>query len=214
MDIILLERVEKLGTIGDIVTVKDGYARNFLIPQNKALRANNENKKKFEKQKAEIEKVNAELRADAEKRAKNVDDYSATIIRQASDDSRLYGSVTARDIAKALADADKEITHKSIRLNDAIKNTGIYRIQVYLHPEVSVWVKINIARTESEAEQALKGGEEAKTPEEVARDHDGDEQPQLDVAADEADAETELPAEEAKAETGDAEAEEKDASAA
>lgn len=156
MDIILLEKVEKLGNVGEIVSVKNGFARNYLIPQNKALRATAANKVEFEARKADLVKENDAKRKEAEKAAKGIDGKVLTVIRQAGDDGRLYGSVKARDIAKAAEDEKLAIEARTINLSDPIKYVGSYDIKVRLHPEVVVDVKVNIGRTEEEANDILK----------------------------------------------------------
>lgn len=166
MEIILIERMPNLGNIGDKVKVKDGYARNYLIPQKKALRATKSNVAYFEAKRAEIEARNAEQRSEAEKAAKGLDNAKVVLIRQASDDGRLYGSVSARDIAQALADKKHAVERKHVELNTVIKEIGIYPVKVVLHPEVVVDVKVNVARSESEAEAAEK---EATAPKKKAK---------------------------------------------
>lgn len=158
MEVILLERVAKLGNIGDVVDVKNGYARNFLIPHNKALRANDANKAIFEAKKADLEAQNKERKKDAEKAAKKIEGLNVVLIRQASEDGRLFGSVSARDIAKEIQATDESVSHQQIQLNSAIKTIGIYPTKVQLHPEVACTVKVNVARSETEAQEALKAG--------------------------------------------------------
>lgn len=158
MDIILLERVEKLGGIGDVVTVKDGYARNFLLPNKKALRANEANKKVFEANRARIESDNADKRGEAEKLSTNVEGKQVVLIRQASNSGQLYGSVTVRDISDALAALGVEGVNKSmIVLEKPIKSLGLFDVKVVLHPEVSVAVEANVARSPEEAELQKDG---------------------------------------------------------
>ena len=157
MDIILLERVEKLGHIGDVVTVKDGYARNFLLPNKKALRANEGNRKLFESQRAEIESKNAGRRDEASKQAGSVDGKTAVLIRAASNAGQLYGSVSVRDIVDALVAEGAPVTKAMIVLERPIKAIGIYDVRVSLHPEVAVTVKVNVARSPDEAELQAKG---------------------------------------------------------
>lgn len=156
MEIILIERMSNLGNIGDKVKVKDGYARNYLLPQKKALRATKSNLAYFEAKRAEIEARNAESRAAAEKVAKGLDKVSVVLIRQASDDGRLYGSVTSRDVAVALQEKKHAVERKHIELGAVIKEVGIYPVKVVLHPEVVVEVKVNVARSVSEAEVAAR----------------------------------------------------------
>jgi large subunit ribosomal protein L9 len=158
MDIILLERVEKLGAIGDVVTVKDGYARNFLLPNKKALRANDANRKVFEANRARIVEENANRRGEAEIASKDVDGRSVVLIRASSNSGQLYGSVSVRDIVEALnADGAKVVTKNMIVLPHPIKTVGIFDVRVSLHPEVAVSVKVNVARSPDEAEQQAAG---------------------------------------------------------
>ena len=146
MDVILLERIARLGAVGDVVKVKNGFARNFLFPQKKALRATDENKKVFESRRAVLEKQNAESRAAAEKIAATMNNLSVSIIRQAAEDGKLYGSVAARDIEVALAEAGHKVERRYIDLTTAIKSLGVYEATVNLHPEVHVTVKVQVAR--------------------------------------------------------------------
>jgi large subunit ribosomal protein L9 len=157
MDVILLERVEKLGAIGDVVKVKDGYARNFLLPNKKALRSNEANRKVFESNRARIESDNASRRADAETEAKSFKDTSVTLIRQASNTGQLYGSVAVRDLIEALVADGHKVGKSAIVLNKPIKAIGLYEVKVALHPEVSVTVKVNVARSPEEAEMQASG---------------------------------------------------------
>ncbi len=158
MDVILLERVEKLGGMGDIVAVKNGYARNFLLPQKKALRATEENKARFEREREALEKLNGDRRDAAQSASTRLDGESIILIRQASDMLQLYGSVNARDIAEAMADLGSEIKRQQVRLDHPIKSLGIHDVQVALHPEVIVTVKVNVARSPEEAEIQAAGG--------------------------------------------------------
>jgi large subunit ribosomal protein L9 len=157
MDVILLERVEKLGAIGDVVTVKNGYARNFLLPNKKALRANAANKKVFEASRAQIEADNAKRREVAQGDAKGIDGKTITLIRQASNVGQLYGSVSARDLAEALDADGAKLTKSQIVLNKPIKSIGLHEVKVVLHAEVSVTVKVNVARSPEEADLQAKG---------------------------------------------------------
>jgi len=157
MDVILLERVEKLGAIGDVVTVKDGFARNFLLPNKKALRANEANRKVFESNRARIEADNASRRSDAEKEAGSFKDASVTLIRQASNTGQLYGSVAVRDLLEALEADGHKLTRSQVVLDKPIKAIGLYQVKVALHPEVSVVVKVNVARSPEEAEMQASG---------------------------------------------------------
>lgn len=158
MDIILLERIEKLGGLGEIVRVKSGYARNFLLPQKKALRATEENKERFERERDALEKINDERRDSAHSSAEQLEGKDFVLIRQASDTLQLYGSVTARDIADAIIAAGVEITRQQVRLDRPIKTLGIFEVRVAIHPEVIVTVKANVARSEEEAEIQAQGG--------------------------------------------------------
>ena len=157
MDVILLERVEKLGAIGDVVKVKDGFARNFLLPRKKALRANEANRKVFESNRARIEADNASRRTDAEKDAGSFKDATVTLIRQASNTGQLYGSVAVRDLVDALVADGRKVTKAQVVLDKPIKAIGVYEVKVALHPEVSVPVKVNVARSPEEAEMQAQG---------------------------------------------------------
>jgi large subunit ribosomal protein L9 len=177
MEVILLERVEKLGQIGDVVTVKNGFARNYLLPNKKALRANESNRKVFEANRAKIEADNAERRTDAEKASKDVEGKTVQLIRQASNTGQLYGSVSARDIVDALEAAGSKVTKSQIVLDRPIKAIGMHDVKVALHPEVSVNVRVNVARSPEEADLQAQGidvlaqmfeDEAAPTPEELA----------------------------------------------
>lgn len=151
MQIILLERVEKLGQMGDVVRVKDGYARNYLLPQKKALRATEDNRAAFENQKAQLEATNLERRTEAEAVAEKLDGLKCVILRQASEGGQLYGSVNSRDIAQAVTEAGFTVDRKQIQLTATIKTIAIHSVRVSLHPEVSVGVSVNVARSEAEA---------------------------------------------------------------
>ncbi|MFW2351422.1 50S ribosomal protein L9 [Qipengyuania sp.] len=157
MDIILLQRIEKLGSIGDVVTVKDGYARNFLLPQKKALRANEANKKVFEANRDRLEKENAERRSDAEKAGEKVQGVEIVLIRASSNTGQLYGSVNVRDIAASLAEKGHDIDKKQVIMGDPIKTIGMHEVRIDLHPEVSVTIKANVARSDDEAELQSQG---------------------------------------------------------
>jgi len=157
MEVILLERVEKLGAIGDVVKVKDGFARNYLLPRKKALRANDNNRKLFEANRARIEEDNASRRGDAEKAAKGVDGKTVQLIRQASNTGQLYGSVSARDIVEALDAEGAHVTKSQVVLDRPIKALGIHDVKIALHPEVSVTVKVNVARSPEEADLQAQG---------------------------------------------------------
>ena len=157
MDIILLERVGGLGSIGDVVTVKDGYARNFLLPQKKALRANEANKKVFEANREKLEAENAERRTDAQKQGEKVEGTEIVLIRAASNAGQLYGSVNVRDVAAGLTDKGLDIDKNQVIMGAPIKTIGMFDVTVRLHPEVEVTVKANVARSEDEAELQSQG---------------------------------------------------------
>ncbi len=157
MDIILLERVEKLGAIGDVVTVKDGYARNFLLPNKKALRANDANRKVFEANRARIESDNASRRDEAQKASGSVEGKQIVLIRAASQTGQLYGSVSVKDIVDGLNAQDAKVAKSMIVLERPIKTLGVFDVKVVLHPEVSVSVQVNVARSDDEAELQKDG---------------------------------------------------------
>ena len=157
MEVILLERIEKLGQMGDVVRVRPGFARNFLLPQKKALRANETNRKAFEARRAEIEARNAETRASAEKSSKTIDGLSYVLIRQAGEAGQLYGSVSSRDIADEIVKSGAKIDRSAVVLDKPIKTIGLYDVRVRLHAEVSVSVKVNVARSQDEAERQARG---------------------------------------------------------
>ena len=157
MDVILLERVEKLGAIGDVVKVKDGFARNYLLPRKKALRANEANRKVFEANRARIESENASRRSDAQAEARGFENASVTLIRQASNTGQLYGSVAVRDLVDALNADGHKVAKSAVVLDRPIKAIGLYEVKVALHPEVSVTVKVNVARSPEEAEMQAQG---------------------------------------------------------
>ena len=158
MQIILLERIEKLGQMGDLVNVKTGFARNFLIPQGKALRVNKANMERFESERAQREANNLELRKDAEKEAEKMQDLAVSMVRAASEMGQLFGSVTSRDIAEAVTEAGFTITRNHVIMDRSIKTLGLTETRIRLHPEVSVTVVVNIARSLAEAETQLKTG--------------------------------------------------------
>ena len=157
MQVILLERVGSLGSMGDEVTVKSGFARNYLLPQEKALRANDANRARFEAQREILEKRNAERRDEAASSADGVDGETFIMIRQAGETGQLYGSVTSRDIAEAVTTDALKVVRSMIVLNDPIKSLGLHEIEIKLHPEVTITVTVNIARTEDEAERQAQG---------------------------------------------------------
>jgi large subunit ribosomal protein L9 len=157
MEVILLERVEKLGQIGDVVTVKTGFARNFLLPNKKALRSNAANLKLFESNKAKIVADNETKRGEAETAAKTIDGTTVTLIRQASNTGQLYGSVAVRDIVEALEAEGRHVTKSQVVLDKPIKAIGVYEVRAQLHPEVAVTVKVNVARSPEEADLQSQG---------------------------------------------------------
>jgi large subunit ribosomal protein L9 len=157
MEIILLERIEKLGSIGDVVTVKDGFARNYLLPNKKALRANDANRKVFEANRERLEAENAERRTAAAKAGEKVDGAEITLIRASSNSGQLYGSVNVRDIADALKAQGHDVNKSQIVLERPIKTIGMFDVKVALHPEVHVTVKANVARSDDEAELQRQG---------------------------------------------------------
>lgn len=157
MDVILLERVGKLGEMGEVVRVKPGYARNYLLPRKKALRATKENRDYFESQRTELEAANAARRGDAEGLAAGVEGAVVVIVRQASDSGQLYGSVRPRDIADALNQQGSSVSREQVRLEAPIKTIGMHKVNVALHPEVVVQVTANVARSAEEAELQAQG---------------------------------------------------------
>jgi large subunit ribosomal protein L9 len=158
MDIILLERIEKLGGMGDVVGVKDGYARNFLLPRKKALRATPENMARFEREREGLEKLNSDRRDAASSAAIRLEGDSIVLIRQASDTLQLYGSVSARDIAEAMCERGADIRRQQVRLDRPIKSLGVHDVRIALHPEVTVTVRVNVARSPEDADIQARGG--------------------------------------------------------
>ncbi len=152
MQVILLERIEKLGQMGDVVDVKPGYARNFLMPKGKALRATKDNLEQFEQRRGQLEATNIEQRSEAEAVAEGLEGFVCILLRQASDSAQLYGSVTARDIAQAISDGGVTVHRTQVMLDRPIKMLGIHAVRVALHPEVIIDVEANVARTAEEAE--------------------------------------------------------------
>ncbi len=151
MEVILLERINRLGGIGDLVKVRNGYARNFLIPMKKALRASEESRKVFEERRHQIEAQNAAAKAAAETVAKTLNGVTLTMVRQASQDGKLYGSIAVRDVADALKEAGHSIAKSQIVMGSVIKKTGEYAIRISLHADVAINITLNVARVESEA---------------------------------------------------------------
>ncbi len=157
MEIILLERVENLGAIGDVVKVKNGFARNYLFPQHKALLATDANKARFERERVAIEARNEKAKAAAEAEGKSIDGATYVLIRQAGETGQLYGSVAARDISEAANAAGHKIERRHVALNQPIKTIGVHEVNIRLHPEVSFKISINVARSPDEAERQAKG---------------------------------------------------------
>lgn len=202
MEIILMERVENLGAMGDVVKVKPGYARNYLLPQGKALRATDANKAQFEAQRAELEAANQAKRETAEADAGSLDGLKVTLIRQAGDMGQLYGSVNARDVADAIAAAGHKASRQQVELGAPIKTLGLFDVKVRLHPEVAVTVTANVARSEEEAElqaetgraviaEELEEAEEAPAVEELMEPEAAEAAHEAEEAAEEAGAEEE-----------------------
>ena len=192
MEIILLERIDKLGQMGDVVNVKNGYARNYLFPQKKALRKTADNMKAFEAKRAEYEAMNAKLKAEAEQLAKDLKGLSVTIIRQAAETGQLYGSVTGRDICEAIAEKGFKVERRHVELNVPFKVMGVFDVALKLHPDVEQVIRVNIARSEAEAQKAAhKADKAAKAEKEKAV---------VEAAAEETPKAEEAPAEEPKAE--------------
>ena len=177
VELILLQRVEHLGQMGDVVRVKPGYARNWLLPEKKALRASKENLVRFEQERAQLEAQNLKRREEAERVAERVTGLSVVMIRQAGESGSLYGSVSARDIAEACAEAGLTVDRQQIVLEHPIKTLGLARVRVALHPEVSIPVIVNVARSQEEAERQARG-------ERVGAEAEGEgEQPDIDATA-------------------------------
>lgn len=157
MQIILLERIGKLGQMGDLVTVKDGYARNYLLPQGKALRATRPNLERFERERAQLEAINLERKKEADAVAGRIDKQNIIVIRQAGDTGQLYGSVSTRDIAASVSEAGYTVGRQQILLDRPIKSLGVHPVRISLHPEVEVTVNVNVARTDEEAARQARG---------------------------------------------------------
>jgi large subunit ribosomal protein L9 len=170
MQVILLERVEKLGQMGEVVKVKDGFARNYLLPKKKALRATQQNRSYFETQRAQLEARNLEHRTEAQSVAQKLEGKTFVLLRQAGDRGQLYGSVSPRDIADVVSAGGFSINRSQVPLDKAIKTIGLFPVSVVLHPEVRVQVTMNVARTEDEAERQARGEDvlAEKTPEQEA----------------------------------------------
>ncbi len=178
MEVILLQRVEKLGQMGEVVNVKPGYARNYLLPQKKALRATEENVAEFEQRRTQLEADNLDRRQEAEQVANRLDGLSIVLTRQASDSDQLYGSVTTRDIADEVTQAGFTIDRRQVELDRPIKTVGLHRVHVRLHPEVTVEVTANVSRSAEEAEAQARG-------ERPSAMDDDDDAPEEDLSSDE-----------------------------
>lgn len=174
MEVILLERVENLGQMGDVVKVRAGFARNYLLPQKKALRANDDNKKVFEAQRAELEARNLERKKEAEAAAAKIDGRSFIVIRQSSELGVLYGSVSTRDIADAASEGGVHIDRAQVRLDKPLKSLGVFSVRVALHPEVYAKININIARSADEAERQARGEDVLATAENREREEEAE----------------------------------------
>jgi large subunit ribosomal protein L9 len=170
MEVILLERIESLGQMGDVVKVKPGFARNFLLPQRKAMRATKENLAHFEKQRTQLEAQNLQRRQDAEKVSARMAELSVIVIRQAGETGQLYGSVTSRDIAEAVTAAGFTVGRSQVLLQQPIKSLGVHATRVALHPEVVISVKVNVAQSEEEAKMQAEGKAPAPAAAEPAAD--------------------------------------------
>jgi large subunit ribosomal protein L9 len=211
MEVILLERIEKLGQMGDVVNVKSGFARNFLLPRNKAVLANEANRAHFESQRAQLEAQNLERKNEAEAVASKMGGLFVIMVRQAGDAGQLYGSVNARDIATGVSEAGFSIDRNQVVLEQPIKSVGLHTVTVSLHPEVSVSVTANVARSEEEAEiQERTGeaivsndGEEPTMLEETLAEEDGEEAEDAQEASAEEDDATEEAADDAGEEAAD-----------
>ncbi len=207
MEIILLERIGRLGQMGDTVTVKDGFGRNYLLPQGKALRATDANKKRFEKDRSQLEARNLELKKEADAVAKKLDDQSFVAIRQAGDTGQLYGSVSTRDIAELITEAGYTIARHQVELDKPIKVLGIHSLSVALHPEVIISVNVNVARSQDEAERQARGEDV------TAEIQDFEEEDAIDAEEVFEDEDLAKQAEESLSEDADADAEQADAGA-
>ncbi len=181
MEVILLERVAKLGQMGEVVRVKDGFARNYLLPKGKALRATKENRSRFEKMKVELEARNLEQKSEAEKVAKKLDGQSFTVLRQAAEGGQLYGSVSPRDLAALVSEKGFVLNRAQIALNTPIKAIGMHKVPVSLHPEVEVTITITVARSADEAERLARGEDVT-----VAREEAGEQEAEAIAAEAEA----------------------------
>jgi large subunit ribosomal protein L9 len=171
MQVILLERIGRLGQMGDVVKVRPGYARNFLLPQGKALRATKENMSRFESQRSQLEANNLQRKQEAEAVSKKLNGQSFVVIRQAGDTGQLYGSVSTRDVADAVTAGGFTIDRVQVLLDRPIKNLGLHEVRISLHPEVEIKISINVARTEEEAERQAAGEDVTKVRDDYAADY-------------------------------------------
>lgn len=189
MEVILLERVENLGQMGEVVRVKDGYARNYLLRQNKALRATKKNLERFENDRVQLEANNLDQRADAEKVGAKLEGLTVVMLRQAAESAQLYGSVNARDIATAVTEAGFAVDRRQVLLGAAIKVLGVHPVNIALHPEVSVSIEVNVARSAEEAEAqaqagaALAAGEAETAPVEAFFEEEALQEAEEDISA-------------------------------
>ena len=192
MEVILLERIEKLGLMGEVVKVKDGYARNYLLPQGKALRSTPDNSARFEAERHQLEASNLERRSEAETVADRMAGLSVVLLRQSSDSGQLYGSVNARDIAQAVSEAGFAINRTQVKLNRTIKTLGLHTVEIRLHAETSVSVEANVARSQAEAEQqaAAEDGDPVLEAEQFFEDDEEATEESSEEAEDETDSET------------------------
>lgn len=197
MQVILLERIPRLGQMGDTVRVRDGFARNFLLPQGKALRANDENRKRFERERVQLEAKNLERREEAEQVGEKLNGESFIVIRQAGETGQLYGSVSTRDIADILGEGGFTIARNQVELNQPIKALGIHEVSIRLHPEVAVTVTMNIARSQDEAERQARGENVLARDDFFAFEEDEDEEEGEGELEGEAEAEAETVSEDA-----------------
>ncbi len=183
MEVILLERIEKLGQMGDVVTVKPGFARNYLLPQKKAMRATEQNRAVFEQQRTQLETVNLERKSEADAVALKLDGLKVVIVRQASDSDQLYGSVTVRNIAQAVTEAGFTVDSKQVQLARPIKTVGLHEVRVVLHPEVAVNIAANVARSEDEAELQAAGIRVSARGEEEEQEDEAESAPETGAGA-------------------------------
>ncbi len=184
MEVILLERIEKLGQMGDTVKVKPGFARNYLLPQSKALRATDANRKYFEAQRAELEAVNLKRREEAEAVAEKMGEIKLIMVRSAGESGQLYGSVAARDIQEALKDEGYKVERRQVELDNVIKSLGSYPVRLRLHPEVAIDITVIVARSVEEAQEQHDAAEFLEHPEEFDAEAEGDEDIDGDVEMD------------------------------